>query len=530
MAQLYNALLLEEPIRLASILEHSHYHRSVPCLTKIVGTVGGNSRTVDRLVELLELGMTGARFDFSEGSAEYHQETMDNLRAAMKTTNRMCATLFDTRGPEIIVANPTGNPVTLRAGSTVVLSGDANQPVTEHALPLGCPSLVKAVQPGDEVFIGQYLFTGSETTSVWLSVEKVDGDNIVCTVTNSAELLGNFFTVHAAKVETDLPILSAVDKRNLTTWCQRNTVDVLLLSFTRNAEDVKYAREFLSKLGKLSQMHIYAKIESVEGLRNIDEILPLCDGVVLGRGDLGIDLPAEKGFLMQKVVIDKCNMAGKPVVITRVVDTMTDTPRPTRAEATDVANAVLDGVDAIMLGAETLRGLYPAETINCVRQICAESEKAYNQPLYFKRAVKVAEQTKMMELEAMASSAVKTAEKVHAAAIVVFTSSGRIARLVSKYRPTMPVLTVVIPKVTTKEMRWTVTGEFLARQCCMMRGLVSMMANPKPLEGGDSTSSNESMLNEAISKGVRMDVLRKRDRIVVVQKMGDSIVVRIEEA
>ncbi|CAI5994430.1 unnamed protein product [Closterium sp. NIES-64] len=427
--------------------------------------------------------MTAARFDFSVNDQENHQETYDNLREAMKKTHRMCAVVYDTHGPEITIFNSNNATVTMTAGSTVVLSGDKDQPVTANALPLACPELAKAVKPGDEVFVGRYLFTGSETTSVWLKVEEVKGDDIVCTVTNTAELQGEFFTVHAAQVDTDMPILSKVDERHLSTWGVNCLPHIIFLSFTRNAEDVRYARNHLAQLGKLSQSFIFAKIESIQGLRKIDEILAEADGLVLGRGDLGIDLPAEKVFLMQKVAIYKANMAGKPCVISRVVDTMTDTPRPTRAEATDVANAVLDGVDAIMLGAETLRGLYPTETVSTVRLICSEAEKAYNQELYFKKAVKEATDT-MSELEAMASSAVKTAEKVHAAAIVVFTSSGRMARLVAKYKPTMPVLTLVIPRLYVDKLRWTVQGEVPAHMCCLMRGLIPMMATPKTLNAG----------------------------------------------
>ncbi|CAI7780226.1 unnamed protein product [Closterium sp. NIES-54] len=571
--------------------------RSVPCLTKIVGTVGGNSKTVEQLSALLEAGMTAARFDFSVSDQENHQETYENLREAMKKTHRMCATVYDTHGPEITIANTNNATVTMTAGSTVVLSGDKDHPVTAQALPLACPQLAKAVKPedevfvgrylftgsetttrqmhmgrgvcgalplhrqrdhqkahalnhshqyppppvpparlyppqavkpGDEVFVGRYLFTGSETTSVWLKVEEVKGEDIVCTVTNTAELQGDFFTVHAAQVDTDMPILSKVDERHLSTWGVNCLPHIIFLSFTRNAEDVRYARNHLAQLGKLSQSFIFAKIESIQGLRKIDEILAEADGLVLGRGDLGIDLPAEKVFLMQKVAIYKANMAGKPCVISRVVDTMTDTPRPTRAEATDVANAVLDGVDAIMLGAETLRGLYPTETVSTVRLICSEAEKAYNQELYFKKAVKEATDT-MSELEAMASSAVKTAEKVHAAAIVVFTSSGRMARLVAKYKPTMPVLTLVIPRLYVDKLRWTVQGEVPAHMCCLMRGLIPMMATPKTLEQSD-VSTNETVLKEAILQGQRIGVLRKHDRVVVVQKLGDSVVVRVEEA
>lgn len=152
----------------------------------------------------------------------------------------------------------------------------------------------------------------------------------------------------------------------------KNSIDFISLSYTRHAEDVRQARLHLSKLGDLYQTQIFAKIENIEGLKHFDEILKEADGIILSRGNLGIDLPPEKVFLFQKAALHKCNMAGKPAIVTRVVDSMTDTPRPTRAEATDVANAVLDGADGILLGAETLRGLYPVETITIVQKICAE--------------------------------------------------------------------------------------------------------------------------------------------------------------
>ncbi|KAL1553169.1 pyruvate kinase [Salvia divinorum] len=195
------------------------------------------------------------------------------------------------------------------------------------------------------------------------------------------------------------------------------------------------------------------------GLDNFDEILQEADGIILARGNLGIDLPPEKVFLYQKEAIHKCNVAGKPAVVTRVVDSMTDNLRPTRAEATDVANAVLDGSDAILLGAETLRGLYPVETISTVGKICAEAEKAYNQDLYFKKAVNHVGEP-MTHLESIASSAVRAAIKVKASIIICFTSSGRAARLIAKYRPTMPVLSVVIPRLKTNQLSWTFSGAF----------------------------------------------------------------------
>jgi pyruvate kinase len=265
----------------------------------------------------------------------------------------------------------------------------------------------------------------------------------------------------------------------------------------------------------------------LQGLNNFDEILQEADGIILSRGNLGIDLPPEKVFLFQKSALHKCNMAGKPAVVTRVVDSMTDNLRPTRAEATDVANAVLDGSDAILLGAETLRGLYPVETISIVGKICAEAEKVFNQDLYFKRTVKHVGEP-MTHLESIASSAVRAAIKVKASVIICFTSSGRAARLIAKYRPTMPVLSVVIPRLKTNQLRWSFTGAFEARQSLIVRGLFPMLADPRhPAESTNAT--NESVLKVALDHGKVSGVIKSHDRVVVCQKVGDSSVVKIIE-
>ncbi|XP_065855795.1 pyruvate kinase 1, cytosolic isoform X2 [Euphorbia lathyris] len=451
-------LLLEEPIRMASILEPSKASFFL-AMTKIVGTLGPKSRSVDVISNCLKAGMSVARFDFSWGDAAFHQETLDNLKASVKSTKKLCAVMLDTVGPELQVINRSEQSISLLADAVVTLTPNQDQDASSDVLPINFDGLSKAVKPGDTIFVGQYLFTGSETTSVWLEVSEVKGDDVVCVIKNAATLAGSLFTLHVSQIHIDLPTLSDKDKEVISTWGVQNKIDFLSLSYTRHAEDVREARQYLSKLGDLSQTQIFAKIENVEGLTHFDEILQEADGIILSRGNLGIDLPPEKVFLFQKAALYKCNMAGKPAVVTRVVDSMTDNLRPTRAEATDVANAVLDGSDAILLGAETLRGLYPVETISTVGKICAEAEKVFNQDLYFKRTVKYVGEP-MSHLESIASSAVRAAIKVKASVIICFTSSGRAARLIAKYRPTMPVLSVVIPRLKTNQLKWSFSGAF----------------------------------------------------------------------
>ncbi|KAL2229343.1 UNVERIFIED_CONTAM: Pyruvate kinase 1, cytosolic [Sesamum indicum] len=535
-----NHLLLEEPIRMATILEPSK-GSFFPAMTKIVGTLGPRSRSVEVISACLKAGMSVARFDFSWGDATYHQETLENLKAANKSNKKLCAVMLDTVGAELRVVNKSEKAITLKADEKVVLTPDQGQEASSEILPINFAGLAKAVKKGDTIFVGQYLFTGSETTSVWLEVDEVKGDDVVCIIKNSATLAGALFTLHASQIRIDLPTLSDKDKQVISSWGAQNKIDFLSLSYTRHAEDVREARDCLSKLGGLSQTQIFAKIENVEGLTHFDEILQEADGIILSRGNLGIDLPPEKVFLFQKSAIYKCNMAGKPAVVTRVVDSMTDNLRPTRAEATDVANAVLDGCDAILLGAETLRGLYPVETISTVGKICAEAEKVFNQDQYFKRTVKFVGQP-MSHLESIASSAVRAAIKVKASVIICFTSSGRAARLIAKYRPTMPVLSVVIPRLTTNQLRWSFSGafedsfyindtlgtNFMARQSLVVRGLFPLLADPRH-PAASTNPTHESVLNVALDHGKASGVIKSHDRVVVCQKVGDAAVVKIIE-
>ncbi|KAF5938115.1 hypothetical protein HYC85_025621 [Camellia sinensis] len=482
-------MVVEGPVRLASVLTPSK-PSFLPSLTKIVGTLGPNSRSVEVIEACLEAGMS---------DDNYHQETLENLRIAVKNVKRLCAVMLDTMGPALQVCNKTGNPIEMKADNRVTITPDTTIEPSAEVLPVNYTGLAKTVKKGDTIFVGQYLFTGIETTSVWLEVLEIRGPDIICLVKNSASLVGFVFTMHVSQVHIDLPTLTDVDRQAISNWGSRNKVDFISLSYTRHVEDVQELRAFM-KAHNLHETQIFAKIETVEGLRHFDEILQEADGVILSRGNLGIDLAPEK-----KSAIYRCNMVGKPAIITRVVDSMTANLRPTRAEATDVANAVLDGTDGILLGPETLRGLYPIEAIRTVGRICAEAEGVYNLPLHFKRIVKHVGEP-MSHAESVASSAVRAAITVKASMIVVFTSSGRAARLIAKYRPLVPVFAVVIPRLKTNSLKWTFTGSSQATS------------------GG---SSEESGLKLALDHGKSVGLLKPNDQVVVFQKIGDSSVVKI---
>ncbi|KAA0043305.1 pyruvate kinase 2, cytosolic-like [Cucumis melo var. makuwa] len=295
-----NHLLLEEPIRMASILE-PFKASFFPIMTKIVGTLGPDSRSVQVISACLTAGMSVARFDFSWSSPDYHQETLENLKIAVKSTKKLCS-----------------------EDGFVVLAPNQGLEASSELLPINYGGLSKVDKKEIPFFL----------------VLEVKGDDVGCVVKNSATLVGTVYTLHAAEVHIDLPTPIEKDKEIIASWRVKNKIDFLSLSHARHVED---ARQFLSKLGDLNQTQIFAKIESVEM------------------------------FLFQKTAIYRCNMAGKPAVLTLVVDSTTNNLRPTRAIATDVANAVLDGSDAILLGAETLRGLYPVEFVSIVGRRCAES-------------------------------------------------------------------------------------------------------------------------------------------------------------
>ncbi|CAA6660329.1 unnamed protein product [Spirodela intermedia] len=489
-------MVVEESVRLASILTPSKLN-FFPSLTKIVATLGPKSHSIEVIESCLTSGMSVARFDFSWLDSEYHQETLENLRKAVKNVKKLCAVMLDTVGPELQVFNTNGSPIELKNDDRVTITPDISKVPSSGILPVNYAELAKAVKKGDTIFVGQYLFTGSETTSVWLEVIETNGEDVICLVKNSATLSGFILTMHVAQVHINLPTLTETDKQ---------------------------LRAFLDA-HNLTETQIFAKIENVEGLRHFDDILQEADGIILSRGNLGIDLPPEKVFLFQKAALHKCNMMGKTAIVTRVVDSMTDNLRPTRAEATDVANAVLDGADGILLGAETLRGLYPVDAIKTVGRICAEAETVYDQSAHFKSVVKHVGEP-MSHLESVASSAVRAAVKVKAAIIVVVTMSGRAGRLIAKYRPPMPVLAVVVPRLRSNSLKWSFSGALQARQSLAVRGVYPVLTSPTVSSGSPGDGSDLSL---ALSYAKSVGLVKPHDRVVVFQKIGDSSVVEIVE-
>lgn len=252
-------------------------------MTKVICTLGPNSRDTKVLEALLDAGMTAARFDFSWGSRQYHQETLNNLRKACRNKRKLCGVIMDTKGPEIAVLN-VRNPIDLKEGQEIRISSDPSLNASSHALPVNFPDIGKYLQPGNQAFVGQYLFTGSETTSTYLTVREVASDSeVVCICHNAARLEGVMLTVHFSGVTNPIPTFSDDDVEDIMTWGKKNEIDFLSISFCRSKEDVLYARELLDRAG-LKGTEILSKIENKDGLLNFEGIITHSYGLILSRG------------------------------------------------------------------------------------------------------------------------------------------------------------------------------------------------------------------------------------------------------
>lgn len=631
---------------------------------KVVVTIGPACQDVDTLSRLLQAGVTCARVNLSWGTKEYHALCLSNLAAAMKRTRRLCSVFIDTVGREVTVRRPVeynadGWPVQtgdkrllVEDGQVITITSDPDAEISTTVLPISYAGFPDIVEVGSFVQIGRYLATGAEGGSLYLEVVEKTSTTLTCKAINSAVLDGLLTVMICHQHDEDfradfgLPLLTDEDVEMIRFLGSRFEVDFINLSYCNREDDLYSARAFLDSVG-MQQTKIIAKIERKSAVRNFEGIASVADGIIVSRGNLGLDFEPEVMALLQKRIISRCNQLGKPVLMTRFVDTMVSTPRPTRAEATDVANAVLDGADGIVLGAETLRGHHPVLTVETVLKLCFAAERhfdyrthhetlmgeAYEEEVSFSNGndsvsdfgkfargdfpqstspehtvhtlhrrrmpsstnsllaaaagaytngngtngngssgalngstgalnglvsegsfgahgvgspssahpyvsefgslpVRNASSSQhlnkillthapyMTKLESLASSATRTAEKINAGLIIVMVQSGRTVSLVAKYRPPMPILAVVVPKLSSSDLGWQLEGKFLARQTCVLRGVVPMLAAPMS-EGSDD------LMNEAVAAAYQQRLVKAHDFVVCLKSVRGNMQVKV---
>lgn len=389
--------------------------------TKIVCTLGPATEDKAILKEMIQSGMDVARLNFSHGSHSRHRDMINKIKEIRKELGRPVALLLDTKGPEIRIKTFAGGRVFLREGNTFVLTTREVEG-GENIVSVTYKDLPRDLEKGYRVLIDDGL--------VELRVEEIKGEDVICRVENGGELKDNK-GVNLPGALVGLPAISEKDREDILFGIE-NDVDFIAASFTRKPEDILEVRRILEENGG-GHIRIIAKIENQQGVDNLDGILEVADGIMVARGDLGVEIPTEGVPILQKEIIKKCNLMGKPVITaTQMLDSMIRNPRPTRAEVADVANAVLDGTDAIMLSGETAAGKYPVEAIRTMARIAERAEESYK----FGTLVGDAAGEKNATVTNAVSYATCTmAHNLNAAAIITATQMGYTARMVSKHRP-----------------------------------------------------------------------------------------------
>jgi len=424
--------------------------------TKILATLGPACNNVKTMKKMIEKGLDGARINCSHGTVESRLEIVNNLKAARAAAGKHVALLLDTKGPEIrtkTFANDVKS-VRLEQGAEFILTtddieGDNTKVAVTHA------NLPKEIKVGHRVLIDDGLLE--------MKVTEIKGSNIKCILVNSGEL-GTRKGVNLPDSKINLPSLTDQDVEDIKFGINEG-FDFVAASFVRTADDIINIRKVLDDNGG-KNIHIIAKIESRDGVNNLDDILEVADGVMVARGDLGVEIPPEEVPKVQKSMIFDCNIKGKPVITaTHMLESMVSNPRPTRAEANDVANAIYDGTDVIMLSGETANGKYPVEAISMMDRIARVSEEDVD---YEKLTEKFKNFSKNVTL-VMSQSGVATAREMGATCIVPITDSGFAARMVSRFRPQSTILAIT-------------SSETVCRQLCLSWGCVPLLAE-KPFEG-----------------------------------------------
>lgn len=407
--------------------------------TKIICTIGPASEKPEVLTKLIENGMDIARLNFSHGDHEEQLNRIETIKKLRKDLNVPVAILLDTKGPEIRTGVFENDSAVLEDGQEVVLTMD-EVVGNERLISITYKNLVNDVKTGDTILIDDGL--------IELRVKEVSASEILCTIISGGKV-ANRRGVNVPNINISLPPITEKDRNDIV-FGVKNGIDFIAASFVRTAAAVREIKQIL-KDHNAEHIQIISKIENQEGLNNLDEIIAESDGVMVARGDLGVEIPTEQIPAVQKRIIKKCNEACKPVITaTHMLDSMIRNPIPTRAEVTDVANAIYDGTDAIMLSGESAAGKYPLESVKTMARIAVETEKTLDYSMMLK--VRKMARTKNIA-NAVSFSSCATALNLGAKVIISATSSGFTSRMVSRFRPQAPIIAVTPSEEATRIMQ-----------------------------------------------------------------------------
>ena len=447
--------------------------------TKIICTMGPTTEQAGIMEKMIVAGMNVARFNFSHGDHAEHSIRIAMVRAAAAKVHKPVAILLDTKGPEMRLGNFTEGKVMIEQGQKfIITSRDVEG--TKEICSVNHEFLPQEVAAGNQILLADGL--------VCLNVDFVMGNDIHTTVLNTG-VIGNRKRVAAPGVSVNLPPLSEQDIKDVL-FAAENGMDFIAASFIQRAADVLAIRKLLEEAN--SDIHIISKIENAEGVKNIDEIIKVSDGIMVARGDLGVEIPTEEVPLVQKMIIEKCNRLGKPVITaTQMLESMINNPRPTRAEAGDVANAIFDGTDAVMLSGETANGDYPVEAVEIMAKISIRTEQAlkYGEMLHGKGTM-----DQLTTTEAISHATVQVAHELNAASIITDTQTGYASRMVSKFRPKAHIVAVT-------------PNERVVRKMLVMWGVQPVL---RP-----ASNSSDEMVKYAITSAISSGIVKEGDLIVL---------------
>jgi pyruvate kinase len=443
--------------------------------TKIVCTIGPVSASEKILKGLIQGGMNVARLNFSHGDYAFHRRVIQLIRRLERRLDRPVAILQDLPGPKIRIGAIAGDRVRLQSRRPFVLT-TRNIVGDQDAISVNYKGLTKSVKKGDPILLGD--------GEIELEVVKVGKHSVTCRVTVGG-ILGSHKGIHFPQSSLNIRALTTHDKEDLAFGIEHK-VDMIALSFVRNSNDIVYARQEMKRRG--AAIPIIAKIEKHEALGQIDAILEQVDGIMVARGDLGLEIPLQRIPAMQKMMIRKANALGKPVITaTQMLRSMVQNPRPTRAEVADIANAILDGTDALMLSEESAAGDYPVETVKTMAQVAEETEQILEPRYELARAKKSIP-------EAISFAAISLARDLKVAAFLIPTSSGSTARMIARYRPQTPIIAISPEPQTIKTL-------------CLAWGVY-----PVPVKGFQST---DIMIQVAQKKALQLNFVKRGDLVAI---------------